>query len=187
MKTRNEDQGTAFGTWTDPVSRFMYQESLQEYLSLMKLHGTVVDYGGANGLFKRHVPKAVTVDNDPLKEPDVIDDILTHDSRYDVGFCRFVLHYMTDQQVIRFVDDANVGRLYIVQFVNDDLRGKYANSRGEGTKYFRTFDQTTALFGSCEVLWSQTYTVTKDFYLNRLGIEGAVTHQEKIVLFEVFK
>lgn len=186
MKTRKEDQGTSFGTWTDPVSRFMYEESLREYLPLMDLRGRVVDYGGANGLFKKVVPQAVTVDNDPSKNPDVVDDILTHGQNYDAGFCRFVLHYLTDQQVIQFVSRANVNRLYVSQFVNQDLRGKYANSRGEGTKYFRTFEQTKALLGPCEELWRSSYQVGHDFYLNRLGIEGAVAHEEEIVLFKVF-
>lgn len=187
---RPEDRGTAFGQWRDPVSRFMYYDALRMCLPKMNMEGTVVDFGGANGILKEFVPHAVTIDNDESKNPDIVADVLEFDRPFDVGFCRYVLHYLTTSEAVRFLRKAPVRRLYVMQFVNNDLVGKYANSRGEGLKFFRTRRETDALFGSLcsRVLWeSPPYTVDTEFYRNRLGIEGCTPHREQVVLYEVLK
>lgn len=183
----NVDQGTAFGTWGDPTSRFMYEDSLKPILELVKLEGRVGDFGGANGLLKQHVPNVRTIDSDPSKNPDIVDDILYHGDYYDVAWCRYVMHYLNDQQVMQFVATVNAPRLIIVQFTNEDLRAKYANSINE-YKYFRTASQMRALLPDDTVeLASYSYTVGEDFYLNRLGLTHATAHAETLKVYEVVR
>lgn len=179
------DQGTAFGKWGDPVSRYMYERSLYQILPVVNMQGRIGDFGGANGLLKDHVSNVTTVDTDASKNPDVVADILDYPEFFDTVWCRYVLHYLTDQQVIKFVDNVNTDRLIIVQFVNDDLRGKYAASDNE-TKYFRTQEQLEALLPKhSKLLWQQGYTVTSDFYANRLKKFDAKTHSERLCVYEV--
>lgn len=180
------DQGKDFGTWGDPVSRFMYETSLPPILNAANLMGHVGDFGGANGLLKEYVPnKVTTIDIDPSKEPDVVADILTHRDRYDTAWCRYVMHYLTDQQVLQFLATVNARRLILVQFANNDLRSKYANSVGE-VKYFRTMQQMNALLPHrSRVLWHRAYDVTPEFYKNRLGLDGACAHTEHLLAYEV--
>lgn len=182
------DEGTRFGTWGDPTSRFMYRDSLAHILPLAALVGHVGDFGGANGLLKAHVPNVTTIDSDPSKHPDIVDNILTHDAPYDTAWARYVMHYLTDQEVIQFVDNVNAPRLIIVQFTNNEsLRVKYANSVNE-TKYFRTSAQMRELLPSkTKVLWSMAYAVCPEFYQNRLGMENAKPHGEMLRVYEVTK
>ena len=188
MSDLTVDQGTNFGTWTDETSRWMYHDSLKLLIDngAIDLRGTVTDYGGANGVLKKYVKNSVvTVDSDPTKQPDVVDDILRHAVWRNTGFCRYVMHYLTDQQVIQFCDNAAVGTLYIVQFVNEDLRAKYAASINE-TKYFRTQDQLEALLPRhASLMFAKNYTVTKEFYRNRLNNPNAKAHGERLVVYEI--
>lgn len=187
MAYHQVDDGARFGTWGDPTSRFMYEASLATILPLAALVGRVGDFGGANGLLKAHVPNVRTIDSDASKQPDIVDDILQHRDRYDTAWCRYVMHYLTDKEVIRFVDNVNAPRLVLVQFVNDDLRAKYANSAYE-TKHFRTGEQMRALLpAGTRELWSCTYEVCAEFYKNRLGLDNATPHAETIKVYEVIK
>lgn len=185
------DQGTAFGRWGDPVSQFMYEESLRDMLPRMQLDGLKVgDYGGANGILKDVVGNVTTIDIDARKGPDIVDDILLHTGKYDVAFCRYVMHYLSDQQVIAFVENAlrYCDRLYLVQFTNDgtDLRAKYATSKGEGGKYFRTQSQLESLLPvNAKRLYSASYAVGPEFYCNRLGLVTDIRHEETVRLYEV--
>ena len=186
QKVFSVDSGRDFGTWTDPTSRFMYQDSLADILPHIPIREgqRIADFGGANGLLKQHIPDLTTIDCDPSKEPDIVDDILQHRERYELGICRYVLHYLTDQQVIDFLDNVNVGSLFVIQFTNPDLRSKYANSVNE-QKYFRTPEQLAALMPEGSVkLHSVEYTVTREFYQNRLGFDGT-PHSETLELHRI--
>ena len=188
MVNRPEDQGVDFGTWGDYVSQFVYEDSLNKFLPQLKIKGTVADYGGANGLLKKHLPHVTTIDVDETKQPDVVGDILTHTGYYDVGFCRYVMHYLTDREVIAFVNHAkrHVSRLLIVQFTNRNLRAKYANSQNETGKHFRTAGQLSALFPqTAKEVYCEEYFVGPEFYVNRLGLEDAVPHYETLRVYEV--
>lgn len=181
------DQGAAFGTWSDPVSRFMYQDSMPPILTAAKLTGHVGDFGGANGLLKAFYPNVTTIDTDDTKGPDIVDDILNHRGSYDTGWCRYVLHYLSDREVIRFLDYVKVPRMIVVQFVNDedDLRLKYANSYGE-KKFFRTGTQLRALLPrKNRLIFSRPYRVTPEFYRNRLKLDNAVEHGERLEAYEI--
>lgn len=190
MNKLSVDQGTAFGTWSDDTSRFMYEASLPPILEALQLSGHVGDFGGANGLLTKHLVSdypctVTTIDSDPTKKPDIVDDILFHDKPYDVAWCRYVLHYLTDQEVIRFIDKVNAPRIIVVQFCNEDLRVKYRNSFNE-VKHFRTLSQTAALLGGDAVLvGTGEYLVTSEFYKNRLGLDGAEEHEETLAVFEI--
>lgn len=181
------DQGVDFGKWGDATSQFMYNESLDLILPLVRLHGSVGDFGGANGILKNYHYPVTTIDVDASKAPDVVDDILTHTGEYDIAWARYVMHYLTDQQVMQFLDNVRAPRIIIVQFVNDDLHTKYRNSVGE-TKYFRTGEQMKALLPSAarEVM-SLSYHVSASFYANRLGLKDATPHGETIKVYEILQ
>lgn len=181
------DQGESFGTWEDETSRFMYDTSLTAILAGVHMEGHIGDFGGANGLLKRRLPnsRVTTIDIDPSKNPDIVDDILTHSEPYDIAWCRYVMHYLTDQQVIHFIDNVNAPRIVLVQFANPDLRVKYANSRNE-TKYFRTGEQLESLLPSgIELVGATEYMVTAEFYKNRLGLEDAQPHTEHLLVYDI--
>ena len=188
------DQGQDFGKWGDKTSRFMYETSLDLILPQLNLQGHIGDFGGANGLLRSHSPDlhVTTIDSDASKCPDIVDNILSHDAPYDVAWCRYVLHYLTDQEVIQFIDRVNAPRVIVVQFTNEDLRVKYANSANE-TKHFRTFRQTEVLLGggrfgpSVNLVTGYDYQVTPEFYKNRLGLEGATAHSEILAVFDIRK
>lgn len=189
MDNSKVDQGTAFGTWADPVSRFMYHEFLDSLVrnDIIKFEGTVGDFGGANGLLKKYIPDhhVTTIDIDASKKPDVVADILQHDDYYGTAFTRYVMHYLTDLEVIRFVNLVNAGKLLMIEFTNEDLRTKYVNSVEE-VKYFRTRSQLEALLGGgAKLLHSESYTVDAQFYHNRLGTPHGVPHEETVNLYEV--
>lgn len=185
--TYKEDQGDSFGTWTDPVSRFMYVESTARIIERITVPKTVADYGGANGLLKAFIPHAISIDIDPSKSPDICDNILTHKGQYELVVVRYVLHYLTDRQVINlFANMASnkVGQVLVIQFVNNDLRSKYKCSQNE-VKYFRTEQQTQALLPPCLEVYTADYDVTPEFYANRLGIHVATGHCETIKAYSV--
>jgi len=189
MDNSKVDQGTLFGTWTDPVSRFMYHEFLDSLVrnNIIQFEGTVGDFGGANGLLKKYIPDhhVTTIDKDRTKQPDIVDDILYHNGGYNTAFTRYVMHYLNDQQVIHFVNRVNADKLLMIEFTNEDLRSKYLNSRNE-LKFFRTRSQLEALLGGgAKLLHSEQYTVDEEFYRNRLGLHHATPHEETVNLYEV--
>src|SRR5690606_29386581 len=102
---------------------------------------STLDLGGGNGLSREWFDQVTTVDIDPTKAPDVEADILTYTPPVPPTrvLMRYVLHYLTDSQVIDLLDHiaGYCGELVVIQFVNDDLAAKQANSVNE-TKVFRT-------------------------------------------------
>lgn len=186
------DQGTKFGTWDDPVSRFMYHESAVDYVPRMNIdpEWTVADYGGANGLMKQYLPnRVVTIDSDASKEPDVVANILNHHQHYDAIFCRYVMHYLSDAKVRWLAKQMRKRskRAFVVQFTNEwtNRTIKIENSVGEGDKYFRSYNQLVDLLGDVDRLYRKDYIVTEEFYANRLGLSGAKEHAESLNVFEL--
>lgn len=162
------DQGTKFGTWDDPVSKLLYFDSTEDILSRIYIPEKVADYGGGNGLLKEFIPHAISIDCDMRKEPDIVDNIVTHEGTYDLVVLRHVLHYLNDREVIKLFENIRADRIQIIQFVNIDLKAKYANSFRE-KKYFRTPSQLVALLPPGGINYTQNYTCTKEFYQNRIG------------------
>jgi len=176
------DQGDNFGKWQDPTSRFMYEDSVKEILSLIEIPEIVADYGGANGILKNFIKNIITIDIDESKKPDIIDDILKHEGKYDLIIIRFVLHYLNDYEVLELFNNINKyhkGNILIIQFVNEDLKSKYQNSKNE-FKYFRSKNQLEKLLPDSNLIYSKYYSCTPEFYKNRLNIEDAKEHIEFI-------
>ena len=183
------DKGKDFGRWTDPVSKFLYFDSMSLFLEGIDLsdYSKIADYGGANGLLKKFIPNALSIDYDPKKKPDIVDDILTHKGDYDLIVIRYVLHYLSNEEIQTLFHNLRdyTGEIWIIQFASDgqDNRIKRANSRNEGTKYFR---DTFRLFGEVEKHISlieskaQSIDVTTEFYINRLENPEADRHYETI-------
>lgn len=181
-KIYNIDQGDNFGKWSDPTSRFMYEDSLKEILSEIEIPEIVADYGGANGILKGFIKNIITIDIDESKNPDIIDDILKHEGNYQLIIIRFVLHYLNDYEVLELFENISKyheGKILIIQFVNEDLKSKYQNSKNE-FKYFRTKDQLEKLLPEAKLIYSKEYLCSKEFYRNRLKIEDAKPHFESI-------
>lgn len=192
MKIYNEDQGTNFGKWDDSTSRLIYYDSMKQILDLMDNRGylqgveRIADYGGANGIMKEFIPGIITIDIDSSKNPDIVDDILVHSGEYDLIIIRYVLHYLNDYEVIQLfnhIESFHKGKVLIVQFVNDELKEKYQNSKNE-LKYFRTLNQMKALLPRGEkVLYNGDYLCSSQFYKNRLNIDNAIPHSEKLIAY----
>ncbi len=186
----NEDQGSAFGTWDNPTARLMYHDIMELALTGVDTSGRVADYGGANGLLKQFIPHAISVDYDASKGPDIVEDIMSHVGEYDLIVLRYVMHYMTDAEVLRLlchIASFHTGRLLIIQFVNEDLISKYANSVGE-TKYFRDGADTHSLVSldwAVQARRFHNYTVDADFYRLRLNHPNPSSHDEQIVIYEL--
>jgi hypothetical protein len=185
MTTFAIDQGEAFGRWPDPTSRLIYHDVMPALLNGIDTRGRVADYGGANGLLKAFVPGAVSIDIDASKAPDVVADITTHQGDYDLIVIRYVLHYLTDDQVtglFRHLASFHRGRILLIQFVNDDKAAKLANSVNE-TKVFRTEAELLALLGPWRVIDRKRldYEVTARFYRERLHHPNPTPHQEGVV------
>lgn len=179
------DAGELFGLWGDNVSEFIYTKSFDEILNLVDLpSGKIADYGGGNGILKKFIPDLITVDLDVDKTPDIVDNILTHSGEYDFVISRYVMHYLNDYEVLKFFKNIEKPCL-IVQFCNNDLKNKYETSVNE-FKYFRTESQLEALLpiGSKKV-YSKSYTVTPEFYLNRLNLTTDITHEETLNAYTV--
>lgn len=184
-----EDMGTSFGTWPDPTARLMYHDVMPFLLSGLDTRGRVADYGGANGLLKEWIPHCITVDYDETKLPDVIADIQTHVGDYDLVTMRYVLHYMPDADVTRLFSHLALfhkGQVFVVQFVNDDLEAKRANSVGE-EKWFRGEGHLARLItsGGWRIVSRRAadYEVGADFYRWRLGHPNPTPHKETAVAY----
>lgn len=186
-----EDRGIAFGTWPNQTAQLMYHDIMPLALSSIDTSGAVADFGGGNGLMKQWIPQAVSVDYDVTKEPDVYEDILTHQGLYDLIIMRYVLHYMTDFQIRQLFDNIasfHEGRVLVIQFVNSDLAAKVYNSVGE-TKYFRNEAQLANLFDLNKwILRSRkavAYRVDADFYRWRLNHPNPKAHDETVIIYEL--
>lgn len=182
-KIYSEDKGTAFGKWSDKISKLMYFESTKDILSKINTKGIIADYGGANGIIKQFIPSAISIDIDKSKKPDIVDNIITHRGKYDLIIIRFVLHYLNDYEVLQLfknIKSFHKGRILVIQFCNDNLKSKYQNSVNE-FKYFRTQDQLESLLPKYEKkIYSIEYDIDENFYLNRLGSGVYTKHKEKL-------
>ena len=179
-KIYKEDSGVGFGQWQDNVSKFIYFESVEQILSEIELPQKVADYGGANGILKKYIPNIISIDIDESKNPDIVDNIITHKGNYDLIVIRYVLHYLNDYEVLQLFENIksyHKGKILIIQFCNEDLKSKYGNSKNE-FKYFRTQKQLVKLLPNCKKIYSKKYICTKGFYKNRLGIETSIEHEE---------
>lgn len=178
------DAGTEFGLWDDPTSRFMYFDAMPFILTHVNTTGNVADYGGANGLLKRWIPHSISIDIDATKQPDITDDILTHQGDYDLIVIRYVLHYLNPKQrvaLFEHIASFHAGNVLVIQFTNDgeDYIHKYENSYNED-KYFLTREDLFALTKGYDIqaTTGQPYTVTAEFYANRLGNPNGKPHGE---------
>lgn len=181
-KIYKEDKGKDFGKWSDSTSKLMYFDSIKDILKKIDINGKVADYGGANGILKEFIPNIITIDIDKTKNPDIIDNILTHKGNYDLIIIRFVLHYLSDYEVLELFENINKyhkGKILIIQFTNEDLKSKYKNSINE-FKYFRTKIQLEKLLPKFNNIYSINYECTKEFYFNRLNIKNGINHIEEI-------
>ncbi len=182
----DEDQGTSFGKWSDPVSKFLYYDSTAAILSLIPYpFGTVGDLGGANGNLKEFLPRSVTVDIDPSKNPDIVDNILTHVGTYDLIVIRYVLHYLKDDEVRQLFDHLATyhhGPVLVVQFTNEaNIYAKAWNSKGEGLKIFRFGEHLRDLIPcTYHQIYNVDYMVDESFYNNRLGPGEYMRHRETL-------
>lgn len=181
------DQGAAFGTWPDPTSRLLYADVMPVMLNGLDTGGlSVVDLGGGNGLLKQWIPQAVTVDVDQEKHPDVLADLLTWEGLADLIVLRYVLHYLDDSQVTGLFAEMALwhpGQVLVIQFVNDDIPAKEANSVGE-TAWFRSESDLMALISPAWEVQSRKrveYQVTREFYANRLGNPNGTAHEEAVI------
>ena len=182
----NIDQGTRFGRWEDETSRLMYFDAMPVLLSGIDTTGVVADYGGGNGLLKQWMPDAISIDTDASKQPDVVDNILTHTGSYDLIVMRYLLHYLDVNQIdrlFRHLAEFHNGSILVIQFVNDDLKAKQANSVNESKTFF-TESQLTGLLSR---YWTVTpgnaidYTVSAEFYRNRLNHPTPTAHRERLI------
>lgn len=188
----DEDQGEGFGTWPDATSRIMYHDIMDLALGGVDTSGRVADYGGANGLLKQWIPNAISVDYDATKSPDICEDILGHVGDYDLIVMRYVLHYMNDQTVIglmRHIASFHDDRVLVIQFVNEDLVSKHANSIGE-VKWFRDEQYLRTLLENDWTVAARRavdYRVDAEFYRNRLKHPNPSSHDERVVIYELTK
>lgn len=187
----HEDQGDAFGRWPNKTARLMYHDIMPLVLNGIDTSGSVADLGGANGLMKEWIPHAVTVDYDATKNPDILADIQTYRGEHDLIILRYVLHYMPDHAVrdlLNHIASYHKGRLLVVQFVNDNLPAKLANSIGE-IKWFRGSKDVMRLLH--ETKWrvasakAVDYVVDPDFYRERLNHPNPTSHHETILILEM--
>jgi hypothetical protein len=185
------DQGTRFGTWDDPTSRLIYHDAMPALLSGIDTGGRTLDLGGGNGLACESFEHVGTVDVDPDKNPDVLADILSYTPPqvWDRVLLRYVLHYLDDDQVhalMMHIASYHHGPVVLIQFVNQDLDAKYANSVNE-LKWFRTEWHLRTLVE--QPPWCVTqrlaveYDVAPEFYANRLGAVDPTGHPETVVSY----
>jgi len=182
-----EDSGIDFGTWSDPVSRLIYFDAMPYLLSIVDTNKSAADLGGANGILKKFFSDIITVDIDGSKKPDVICDILNYKGVHNTLVLRYVMHYLTDTQVVALMENISLfhkGEVLVIQFVNEEnsIDIKNANSKNEGKKFFRTESELKKLikFGLLREK-RISYECDSEFYLNRLGIKNAQTHSETIL------
>lgn len=185
-----EDQGDAFGRWPNKTARLMYHDIMPLALNGIDTSGSVADLGGANGLTKEWIPHAVTVDYDQTKNPDIVADILTYRGEHDLLILRYVMHYMPDEkirQLFYHIRSYHKGRVLVIQFANDDLAAKQANSVGE-TKWFRNSLDTMKLMTEYFRVASAKavdYVVDADFYRERLNHPNPTHHHETVLIVEL--
>lgn len=189
MTTFKIDQGTSFGTWDDVTSKLLYDDAMPALLNGIDTSGVVADYGGGNGLIKKHIPHALTIDIDPTKKPDVVGDVKTYRGKFNLVVMRYLLHYLKDQEVrnlFKHLWTCEIERILIIQFVNEDLKAKNFNSINE-TKFFRNEKQLMNLLGywSIKQIKKLSYVVEKEFYLNRLKHPNPTSHQETLLSIEL--
>tara|TARA_R110000751_G_scaffold121652_1_gene222176 strand:+ start:2150 stop:2710 length:561 start_codon:yes stop_codon:yes gene_type:complete len=175
-----EDKGTDFGKWNDTTSEFLYKTSTKEILNILDIKGVVADYGGANGNLKTFLPNSISIDIDSSKKPDIIDNILTHNKKYDWVIIRYVLHYLTDKEIIQLFNNIQSDNILIIQFTNENLKIKYSNSKNE-IKYFRTRTQLESLLPKkTNNIYRKVFNCASEFYKNRLGLEKGIEHIETL-------
>lgn len=199
------DQGEDFGKWTDPVSKFIYHDhfvGIFDKFDLQK-YSKIEDLGGSNGLLSKFfVDKEFsTTDIDESKNPDFIGNIVYYNGiaefrwrgmifkqeyQSDLLIIRFVLHYMTDDEILTMFNNIkknHKGDILVIQFSNEgnDMEIKRQNSINE-VKIFRTPNELRQLFNDFEIkqVDTQIYQVTQEFYRNRLQNYEAKPHNETI-------
>lgn len=184
MQKKNCDCGINFGKWTDETSIYMYNDSTQEILKKINLQGKkIVDLGGGNGIIKKFLPNAITIDSDATKNPDVVANILTYQpsEKFDAVILRYVLHYLSDYEILQLFENLkkwHKGHVLIQQFANEDLKAKYKNSINE-KKFFRCEKQLLKLLPkNATIIYRKKYLVKKEFYKNRLQNNNGVEHEE---------
>lgn len=189
----NIDQGVNFGKWKDKTSVMLYDKCMPIFLSEIKTSGIVGDFGGANGNLKKYIPNSVSIDIDKTKNPDIVDDILTHSNIYDLIVIRYVLHYLSPKQqkeLLKNIIKSGNKKILIIQFVNNgrDMQIKKENSINE-KKYFLTTQKLFSLFSGFNIcnVDKLKINVSKAFYKNRLKNNNAKPHDEEIysILLEV--
>ena len=188
------DKGRKFGLWKDSVSKLMYFDCMEEFLTGIDTSGNIADYGGANGNLKHFIPNSISIDIDSSKNPDILDNILTHTGNYDLIVIRYVLHYLTEErrkELFEHLRTFHSGKpVLIIQFVNNgkDFETKKKNSINE-SKYFLTGQMLSNELKPFKTLKNDriNYEVTKDFYRNRLNNHNAEEHSETVhsVLSEI--
>jgi hypothetical protein len=195
-----------FGNWTDPVSKFMYHDHFARIYADPRFdlakYNRIEDFGGANGKLKTFFgEKLSTIDIDETNNPDFLGNIVNYNGiaeirwrgeirrfkvESDLIIIRYVLHYLTDEEIKRMFENIksyHKGHILIVQFTNEgeDMEIKKQNSINE-TKYFRTAKELSQLISGFDVISTDTesFTVTNEFYINRLQNFEALPHQEQI-------
>lgn len=182
MQIYKEDQGVDFGKWDNDTADFIYSKSTGEILNLITIPKNVADYGGANGNLKQFIPNSISIDIDKSKNPDILDNILTHVGKYDLIVIRHVLHYLNDYEVITLLNQIkkfHAGQILIIQFCNNNLLEKYHNSKNE-FKYFRTEVQLESLLFGSNKIYTSEYICSTQFYKDRLKIDNATNHKETL-------
>lgn len=193
------DRGTNFGSGDDPISNLIYRDSAKTFLQNVSIAGKrIADYGGANAILRRFLGDAdayTVVDTDKTKQTGddfICDDITTHRGQYDLVICRYVLHYLTDEQIRQMfaqIKTNGTAQILLIQFVNQglDLKIKREISAqfetGEERKIFRNCRQLFDLLDGFHIenVDKVDYLATSDFYRNRFGTSERVTpHQETI-------
>jgi hypothetical protein len=195
-----------FGNWTDKVSKFMYEGHFDRIFNDPRFNlarfSRIEDFGGANGKLKTFFgDKLATIDIDETNDPDFLGNIINYNAyaefrwrgeirlfkvESDLIIIRYVLHYLTDKEIKKMfqnIKSYHRGHILIVQFTNEgeDMNIKRQNSINE-TKYFRTAEELSVLINGFEVVARDTenFTVTSEFYRNRLQNFEALPHQEQI-------
>jgi hypothetical protein len=171
-----------FAKWEDNISQMMYHSIISLMFAGEATEGLKIgDFGGANGILRKYLcdNEYVTIDKSQDNNPDICDNILTHTGSYDLIICRYVIHYLNDNEVTLFFQHLRQtykGKtLLLVNFFNNgkDLKKKKkvaSYQEEEKTKVFRNFNQFKALIkpSRCQVKAKVQLKINKDFYKNRL-------------------
>lgn len=181
-----EDKGLEFGEWDDNTSKLMYYLSTPLFLSMVNTCGKVYDLGGGNGIIKKFISHAITVDIDESKKPDILEDIRAFVVPDDCNLViiRYVFHYLTDNEIKQLISNIKCPCL-IIQFVNNSqhslfIKKEIARQAGEN-KYFRTEPDLFGLLPYPKNKLTIAYRVDPEFYLNRLNVIVGESHDEEII------